>query len=397
MRARLPGVPDEVAERVCVAVARLREEDLYKLPGVGETIAWARALLALEDAAARRRSAWCSRCARTSTRCAQRGCSRVSERLVALGSPPVSACSRRDARRRRAGRGRRAAGRLTARCVRSTPSDRVRDLPGPARRALLAPRGPRGVRRRVRRGVRRPAGVPRAARACWTTSPTWCCRRWPCRPSGRVAPPARDRGGRGGARPRGRTPSCCARRTSPSSPTPTAGWRARLLAAAGRPGPVPPQPPHARTRTAPGRGPRGGRADLRGTVRASLRYGGEPVERHWREPRRAARARWCWCATCRARWSRTRGCCSCTCRRAWRRAGGSRRSRSARRLTRVTGELAGRDPERALERAAHAVSRLVGRHPDRRRARHAQPRARRPGGPRRGRRGALRRLGPRRP
>jgi len=30
------------------AVARLREEELYKSPGVGETIVWARALLALE-------------------------------------------------------------------------------------------------------------------------------------------------------------------------------------------------------------------------------------------------------------------------------------------------------------------------------------------------------------
>jgi MoxR-like ATPase len=49
VRARLPGVPDAVAERVCEAVARLRSEDLYKLPGVGETIAWAQALLALED------------------------------------------------------------------------------------------------------------------------------------------------------------------------------------------------------------------------------------------------------------------------------------------------------------------------------------------------------------
>jgi MoxR-like ATPase len=49
VRARLPGVPDAVAGRVCEAVARLRSEDLYKLPGVGETIAWAQALLALED------------------------------------------------------------------------------------------------------------------------------------------------------------------------------------------------------------------------------------------------------------------------------------------------------------------------------------------------------------
>ena len=49
VRARLPGVPDEIAERVCAAVARLRAEELYKLPGVGETIDWARALLALDD------------------------------------------------------------------------------------------------------------------------------------------------------------------------------------------------------------------------------------------------------------------------------------------------------------------------------------------------------------
>ncbi len=47
---RLPGVSDEVAGRVCAAVARLRGEDLYKLPGVGETIAWAQALLALGSA-----------------------------------------------------------------------------------------------------------------------------------------------------------------------------------------------------------------------------------------------------------------------------------------------------------------------------------------------------------
>jgi MoxR-like ATPase len=50
VRTRLPGVPDAIAERVCVAVARLRDEELYKLPGVGETITWARALLALDGA-----------------------------------------------------------------------------------------------------------------------------------------------------------------------------------------------------------------------------------------------------------------------------------------------------------------------------------------------------------
>ena len=50
VHARLPGVPDEIASRVCDAVARLRGEELYKLPGVGETISWAQALLALGDA-----------------------------------------------------------------------------------------------------------------------------------------------------------------------------------------------------------------------------------------------------------------------------------------------------------------------------------------------------------
>jgi MoxR-like ATPase len=51
VRTRLPGVPDAIADRVCAAVARLRDEELYKLPGVGETITWARALLALDGPA----------------------------------------------------------------------------------------------------------------------------------------------------------------------------------------------------------------------------------------------------------------------------------------------------------------------------------------------------------
>ncbi len=49
VRARVPGVPEEIAARVCRGVARLRGQELYKVPGVGETISWAQALLALED------------------------------------------------------------------------------------------------------------------------------------------------------------------------------------------------------------------------------------------------------------------------------------------------------------------------------------------------------------
>jgi MoxR-like ATPase len=51
VRVRLPGVSEEVVRRVCAAVARLRREELYKVPGVGETITWARALLALDPGA----------------------------------------------------------------------------------------------------------------------------------------------------------------------------------------------------------------------------------------------------------------------------------------------------------------------------------------------------------
>ena len=52
VEARLPGVPEEIAARVVEAVSRLRSQgDLYKLPGVGETIVWAQALLALGDEA----------------------------------------------------------------------------------------------------------------------------------------------------------------------------------------------------------------------------------------------------------------------------------------------------------------------------------------------------------
>ena len=47
--ARLPGVSEAIAARVCAAVARLRQEELYKAPGVGETIVWTRALLALGE------------------------------------------------------------------------------------------------------------------------------------------------------------------------------------------------------------------------------------------------------------------------------------------------------------------------------------------------------------
>jgi MoxR-like ATPase len=49
LRARLPEVSDAIVRRVCAAVARLRAQELYKLPGIGETLAWAQALTALGE------------------------------------------------------------------------------------------------------------------------------------------------------------------------------------------------------------------------------------------------------------------------------------------------------------------------------------------------------------
>jgi MoxR-like ATPase len=51
LHVQAPGVPDQIAERVVAAVARLRRQELYKQPGVGETVAWGRALAALGDGA----------------------------------------------------------------------------------------------------------------------------------------------------------------------------------------------------------------------------------------------------------------------------------------------------------------------------------------------------------
>jgi MoxR-like ATPase len=49
---RIPGVPDTIVHRVVTAVGRLREHgDLYKLPGVGETLVWAQALIAVGETA----------------------------------------------------------------------------------------------------------------------------------------------------------------------------------------------------------------------------------------------------------------------------------------------------------------------------------------------------------
>jgi MoxR-like ATPase len=48
LRARVPHVPEALAREVAGAVEALRAQDLYKPPGVAETIDWAEALAVLD-------------------------------------------------------------------------------------------------------------------------------------------------------------------------------------------------------------------------------------------------------------------------------------------------------------------------------------------------------------
>jgi uncharacterized protein len=124
----------------------------------------------------------------------------------------------------------------------------------------------------------------------------------------------------------------------------------RRLAAAG------PQRPSRRTRPAHRRGapPHAARPDLRRTIRASLRTGGDPFERHWREPGQRPRPLVLVCDVSGSMEPYARmllqymQACVAARRRVEAFVFGTR-------LTRVTGELAGRDPDRALDRAAGAA------------------------------------------
>jgi MoxR-like ATPase len=51
VQARLPHAPEKLARQVTGFVQALREMDLYKLPGVAETLDWTTALVALDQEA----------------------------------------------------------------------------------------------------------------------------------------------------------------------------------------------------------------------------------------------------------------------------------------------------------------------------------------------------------
>jgi uncharacterized protein len=124
----------------------------------------------------------------------------------------------------------------------------------------------------------------------------------------------------------------------------------RRLAGAG------PVRPSRRTRPARRRGapPHAARPDLRRTIRSSLRTGGDPVERHWREPAERPRPLVLVCDVSGSMEPYARmllqymQACVAARRRVEAFVFGTR-------LTRVTGELRGRDPDRALDRAAGAA------------------------------------------
>jgi hypothetical protein len=48
VKVRLPGLPEALGAQVVAFVQALRTRDLFKLPGIAETLDWAQALLALD-------------------------------------------------------------------------------------------------------------------------------------------------------------------------------------------------------------------------------------------------------------------------------------------------------------------------------------------------------------
>jgi hypothetical protein len=123
-----------------------------------------------------------------------------------------------------------------------------------------------------------------------------------------------------------------------------------------RPAAAGPTRPRRRRRRARRRGgaPPAGRLDLRGTMRASMRTAGDPFERHWREPGERPRPLVLVCDVSGSMEPYARmllaymQACVAARRRVEAFVFGTR-------LTRVTAELRGRDPDAALERAAGAA------------------------------------------
>src|SRR3954452_23310005 len=124
--------------------------------------------------------------------------------------------------------------------------------------------------------------------------------------------------------------------------------RVALHAPPRAPRPPPPRPPRRRR-------PRADPPALRRPVRSSLRYGGEPIDRHWREPSTKPRPVVLVCDVSGSMDPYARMLLHYM--QAW--VAARRRVEAfvfRTRLTRVTRELGGRDPDLAVARAASAVA-----------------------------------------
>ena len=291
-----------------------------RLPGVGETIAWARALLALgpeddldatlgvalkvrEDIERVREQGVLAGCLKRSAGARVAGARRDAARARRAGRGGGGARGAPGARRRRR-RGR--ASSRTTRCARRS-----------ARRTPTYER----FDARVRRGVRR----ARCSRAT-IRSPSWARSRAAVLP--RVGVPAEA------ALPETLELEATPRRLERRGAAAREGLRrlhgrrARRRAAAARA----PRRAAGRPASAAGRARCGGAATSPTCARPRARRCARAASCSSAAGarRRGARAGSSWCSTCRARWRPTRACCCSTCRRASRHGRASRRSPSAR-------------------------------------------------------------------
>ena len=256
------------------------------MPGVGETITWARALLALGPRRRPRRDARRrAEGARGHRARAREGrCSTVPERGRWRHRALQELAAALRARGVRVGVGELLAAHRALAAV--DAGSREEAFHALRADAVLVARRPRAVRaafvavfgagRPPRGGARRRARRARRARRCRASR----CRRRRRSGARRAARRRPRRLERGGAAARART--------SPRTPTPSAPPRGGCSRGCAARGPTRAEPAHA-----PGRH-RGHLPDLRATTRASLRQGGELLERRWRAPTPApapARAR----------------------------------------------------------------------------------------------------------
>ena len=244
---------------------------------------------------------------------------------------------------------------LTAvRCVEAVdPASREDVAAGPAHRPVLAEGRPGALRRRVPGRVRRrPASTGQARRPA---------RRAGIDRAGRAAPGRHGRsrrrqpgaGRRARCPPPGATSSCSSPRTSPGTRPAESALARELIARLARR-----HPTRLSRRTRSSRR-RSHTPDLRNTVQASLRTAGEPLHRRWRAPTRRPRQLVLVCDVSGSMAPYARmllqymHACVVARRRVEAFAFGTR-------LTRITNELAGRDHDRALDRAAAVVTDFSG-------------------------------------